>query len=101
LPLAARTEIARDSSAHRQVNVLPLVTFLGRARKVTRLPAGTGEVEVYPAFRLDSTAKPAGRVPPDALLFVQANKKQAKNGFTWRWALLSHRFSGSSDRWRK
>jgi hypothetical protein len=25
--------------------------------------------------------KPAGRVPPDAFLFVQANKKEAKNGF--------------------
>jgi hypothetical protein len=36
----------RDSSARRQANVLPLVTFLGRARKVTRLPAGTGEVKV-------------------------------------------------------
>jgi hypothetical protein len=36
----------RDRSAHRQVNVFPLHTFLGRARKVCRLPAGTGEVKV-------------------------------------------------------
>jgi hypothetical protein len=35
---------ARDSSARSQAYVLPLVTFLGRARKVTRRPAGTGEV---------------------------------------------------------
>jgi hypothetical protein len=46
LPLVASTEIVRANYAHRQVQVLPLVTFLGRARKVTRLPAGTAEVLV-------------------------------------------------------
>jgi len=37
----------RDRSARRQANVLSLVTFFGRAKKVTRLPAGTGEVKVW------------------------------------------------------
>jgi hypothetical protein len=31
-------------------SVLSLVTFFGRAKKVTRLPAGTGEVEVIARF---------------------------------------------------
>jgi membrane protein DedA with SNARE-associated domain len=35
-----------DRSARRQGSVLLLITFLGRARKVTRLPAGTGELKV-------------------------------------------------------
>jgi len=37
----------RDRSARRQANVLSLVTFFGRAKKATRLPAGTGEVKVF------------------------------------------------------
>jgi hypothetical protein len=44
LPPVARIEIARVNYAHRQVHVLSLVTFFGRAKKATRLPAGTGEV---------------------------------------------------------
>jgi hypothetical protein len=61
---------------------------IGRAKKVSRPPAGTGDVEVrgfafdfrrselrtrYAIHRTEST--PAGRVPPDALLFVQTATK--------------------------
>jgi hypothetical protein len=41
---------------------------------VTRLPAGTGEVEVCFSTATGSKAKPAGRVPPDALLFASRQK---------------------------
>jgi hypothetical protein len=36
-----------------------LVTFFGRAKKATRLPAGTGEVKVFDL--VEKTAKPTGR----------------------------------------
>jgi hypothetical protein len=49
-----------QNSAPRQWQVLSLVTFFGPAKKVTRLPAGTGEVD----FGLLSMAeKTADRIP--------------------------------------
>jgi hypothetical protein len=43
----------------------------------------------YWAFRLILSVfwgfRPAGRAPPGAFLFVQANKKEAKNGFFYFW----------------
>jgi hypothetical protein len=62
-----------------------LVTFFGRAKKVTRLPAGTGELD-FPILVWIVTKvkdKTAGRVPQDALLFVQtATKSKQKRPFS-------------------
>ena len=56
-----------------------MVTFFRLVKKVSRLPAGTGEVEFASfSFYLAQTfqATPAGRVPPDASLFIQAATKR-------------------------
>jgi hypothetical protein len=64
--------------------------LLGLEKKVTRLPAGTGEV----AFKRlcfnfkTGTSKPAGRAPPGALLFV-SRQKVSKKRLPLRGALLS------------
>jgi len=57
----------------------PFLWFLSleSAKKGTRLPAGTGELERFLPFAFfNLEAKPAGRVPPDAFLFVQAATKR-------------------------
>jgi hypothetical protein len=50
------------------------ILCFGPAKNVTRLPAGTGELNFQPLTRLNRTTKPAGRVPPDALLFAGRQK---------------------------
>jgi hypothetical protein len=97
-PTSARTEIARDRSAHRQVNVLPLVTFLGRARKVTRLPAGTGEVQDC-AFVLVLAQRQNRRVASRQTPYF-LSRRQQKEGKKWLslpGAFLSPRFCSTAD----
>jgi hypothetical protein len=60
--------------------------LLGLEKKVTRLPAGTGEVKVLKDFAF--TTKPAGRAPPGALLFV-SRQKVSKKRLPLQGALLS------------
>jgi hypothetical protein len=54
---------------------------LDPAKKVTRLPAGTGDFELR-FFLYKAKTKllePAGRVPPDALLFASRQKSKQKS----------------------
>jgi hypothetical protein len=52
------------------------VTFFGLAKKVARLPAGTGEVEVFKTHPVpDKTSTPPGRAPSGSQLFAQSHNK--------------------------
>ena len=82
-----------------QVNVLSLVTFFGRSKKATRLPAGTGEFKLLTTGGSKKT-KTAGAAPrpPPYFLFIPPKRKYAKKRAAPAGeAFLSRRFSGTGE----
>jgi hypothetical protein len=74
--------------------------LLDQSKKVTRLPAGTGDLELrfFMYKAMTNLLEPAGRVPPDALLFA-SRQKVSKNRLLLRRALLVRSFFSIYSHW--